>query len=171
MLRGFLVIILLGVLAGCAKKKDLPEIIVTAADISEFSRFRSELGEQFPAEHLQDFDTAAQELELDAMNRDVVTTEARKWDMLAVINGKSIHAATLLGWQARHARFLREIAMISGMLEHDLKVKQNAGADGPSSVVLARIASAKNVLAQLRANAAETEHRLTEMNSTTDLKK
>ena len=165
MLRGFLVIVLLGVLASCAKKKDLPEIIVTAADVSEFSRFRSELGDQFPGDQLQVFDTAVQELRLDAMNRDVVTPEAREVDMLAVANGKSVHAVTLLGWQARHARFVRETAMINSMLEHDLKVQRNAGDNGPSATVLARIASAKNVIAQLQANAAETERRLNEMSS------
>lgn len=163
MSRGFLVLTLLGVLVGCAKKVDLPDITVSAADVGAFSRFRTELREQFPAEQLQPFDTAVQELELDAMNRDVVPAEARELDMIAVVNGKSVHAATLLGWEARHARFLRETAMINRMLENDLKVQRNSGDNGPSATVLARIASAKSVIAQLQTNAAETEHRLARM--------
>jgi hypothetical protein len=171
MLRCFLLLVLLGVLAGCAKKMDLPETTVSAADGSDFSRARSELGAQFPAEQLQPFDTAVQELRLDAMNRDVVSSEARELDMLAVVNGKSVQAVTLLGWQARHARFLREIAVINRLLESDLKLQQKAGANGPSSTVLARIQSAKNLIAQLQGNAAETERRLTELRSTANQKK
>jgi hypothetical protein len=163
MLRCFLVIVLFGVVTGCTKKVDLPEITVSAADAGEFSRFRSELDTEFPGERLQAFDIAVQELKLDAMNRDIVSPEARERDMLAVVNGKSIHAVTLLGWEARHARFLREIADINRMLERDLKVRQNAGPNGPSTVVLARIQSAQNVIAKIQANAAATESRLAEL--------
>lgn len=160
MLRCFLCFVLIGMLAGCGKKVDLPEVTVSAADAGEFARFRSELGNQFATDRLRDFDTAVQELKLDAMNRDIATSDAREADMRAVIDGKSIHAATLLGWEARRARFLREMAFINKMLEADLKVQQNAGPQGPSSVVLARIDSAKNVIAQIQANADETERRL-----------
>ena len=169
--RRSLVIVLLGILAGCTKKTDLAEVTVSAADGDVFSRFRSELGARFPTERLQAFDTAVQELKLDAMNRDVVTSEARELDMLGVVNGKSVHAVTLLGWQARHARFLREIALINGMLESDLKLQKKAGSNGPSSTVLARIQSAKNLIAQLQGNADETERRLTELRSVTNQKK
>lgn len=163
MQRCFFIIVLIGAFAGCAKKVDLPQVTISAADASEFARFRSELGEQFPAERLQAFDTAVQELKLDAMNRDLATAAARESDVLATMNGKSVQGVTLLGWQARHARFLREIAFIQGMLDRDLKVQQNAGANGPSSVVLARIQSARNVIAQTQRNADEAEHRLTEL--------
>lgn len=163
MARCFLVIALLGILAGCAKNVDLPQITISAADTGEFSRFRSELGEQFPAERLQAFDTAVQELKLDAMNRDIPTAAAREADTLKAMNGKTVHAITLLGWQARRARFLREIAEIQGMLDRDLKVQRNAGPGGPSSVVLARIQSAQNVIAQTQRSLADTEHRLTEL--------
>ena len=62
MQRCFLVIALIGAFAGCAKKVDLPQITVSAVDASEFARFRSELEAEFPAERLQSFDTAVQEL-------------------------------------------------------------------------------------------------------------
>jgi len=170
MLRGILVLFLLGVFAGCAKKLDLPEITISAAEVSAFTRFRAELGAEFPAERLKDFDTAVQELKLDAMNRDVVSAEARELDMLGVVNGKTIHAATVLGWEARRARFAREMAEINRLLETSLKQQQNAGANGPSSVTIARIQSARNVLSQLEANAAETDRRLVEMRVPRDQK-
>jgi hypothetical protein len=170
MLRCFLVILSAIVFAGCAKKVDLPEITVSAADAGAFTQFRSELSSEFPAERLQPFDTAVQELKLDAMNRNIATAEARELDTLRVVDGKSIHAVTLLGWQARHARFLREAAFLNEILERDLKAQQNAGANGPSSTLLAQIESARKVIAQLQSNAAETERRLAEMHATTDRK-
>ena len=163
MFRGFLLIAFLGAFASCAKKVALPEITVSAADAGEFSRFRSDLDGQFPPEQLQDFDTAVQELKLDAINRDIATVDAREQDMLAMVNGKSVHAVMLLGWQARHDRFLREIAFMSGLLENELKVRQKSGADAPSSAALARIQSAQNVIAQIQVNAAATDRRLAEL--------
>jgi hypothetical protein len=112
---------------------------------------------------LQDFDTAVQELKLDAINRDIATVNAREQDMLAMVNGKSVHAVMLLGWQARYNRFLREIAFMNGLLENELKARQKAGADAPSSAALARIQSAQNVIAQIQVNAAATDRRLAEL--------
>ncbi len=163
MRRGLLVLALMSILASCAKEVDLPATAVSAGDTGEFTRFRSDLAERFPAERLQAFDTAVQELKLDAMNREIATAAAREADTLGVINGKSVHAVTLLGWEARRARFIREIAFIQGMLDRDLKVRQNAGPDGPSSVVIARIQSAQNVIAQTQRSLADTEQKLAEL--------
>jgi len=165
MLRCFFALVLIGALAGCAKDVDLPQITVSATDSGEFARFRADLSTRFPADRLQAFDTAVQELKLDAMNRDIATAAAREADTLAIMNGKSVQAVTVLGWEARHTRFLREIAFIQGMLDRDLKVQQNAGPAGPSSVVLARIQSAQNVIAQTERNDAETQRRLAELKS------
>lgn len=165
MRRCFFVISLLGLLAGCAKQVDLPQMTVNAAEAGEFTRFRSELGAGFPAERLQAFDTAVLELKLDAMNRDLATAAAREADTFAVMNGKSVQAVTILGWEARRARFLREIASIQGVLDRDLKTQQAAGPGGPSSVVLARIQSAQNVMGQIQRNLTDTEHRLTELHA------
>jgi hypothetical protein len=162
----FLVVALFGFFAGCAKEVDLPQITVGAADASEFARFRSDLATQFPVDRLQTFDTAVQELKLDAMNRDIPTAAARERSTLALINGKSVQAVSILGWEARHARFLREIAFIQGMLDRDLVVQKNAGPGGPSSVVLARIQSAQNVIAQTQRHDANTQQRLTELRVT-----
>ena len=165
LLRCLLFIAIPGLFAGCAKPADLRDITVNAASPDDFARFRAELGARFTPEQLKDFDTATQELQLDAMNRDVPTTAAREADMLAVVNGKTVRAATLLGWQARKARFLRETAELTRMLNHDLALQAKAGADTPASV-LARIQSEKEVVAGIQRHLAETENRLAGMRPT-----
>lgn len=158
-----LVGLVLGLLGGCTKPVNLPDISVRAATPSDFTRFRTELSERFSAERLADFDTAIKELQLNAMQRFASTAE-READMLRVADGKSVHAVTLLGWEARRARFRREIAELDGMLERDLRQKERTAATGTPSSVLDRIASERQVLDQLHGNLAATEQRLGEMN-------
>jgi hypothetical protein len=165
MLRWLILLSLSIGLFGCTKQADLPEITITASDRSEFIRFRSELGAQFPAERLQPFDTAVQELKLDAMHRNIASADERELDMIKVAHGKTVHAVTVLGWEARRERFQREIAFIHTLLEGDLRVQQNAGAGGPSATVLARIRSAQNLIAQLQGNVADTERQLAALTS------
>jgi hypothetical protein len=153
-------------LGGCAKPADLPDIIVSASSKEDFTRFRADLGTRFAPEQLKDFDTATQELQLDAMNRDIPTAEGREADMLRVANGKTVHAVTLLGWQARKARFLREAAEINRMLEHDLKLQADTAATGTPPAVTSRIGSEKQLLAQLQGKLAETDRRLAELSQT-----
>ncbi len=150
-------------LSGCAKSVDLPDITVSAATKEDFTRFRADLGTRFPAARLKEFDTAVQELQLDAMNRDVVTAEVRELDMLGVVNGKPVHAVVLLGWQARKARFLREIAELDRMLQHDLELQAKTASAGTPESILSRIGSEKEVLAKLHANLAATEQHLAEL--------
>lgn len=162
LLRPLLVLLLAG-LAGCAKPVPLPDIVVTAATKEDFTRFSADLGKRFPPEQLQDFDTAVQELQLDAMHRDIATAAGREADMLAAVHGRTVQAVTLLGWQARKARFLRELAEITRMLEHDLKLAANAPAAGPSESLTRRIGSEQEVQAKLQRHLAETERRLAEL--------
>lgn len=162
LLRPLLVLLLAG-LAGCAKPVPLPDIVVTAATKEDFTRFSADLGKRFPPEQLQDFDTAVQELQLDAMHRDIATAAGREADMLAAVHGRTVQAVTFLGWQARKARFLRELAEITRMLEHDLKLAANAPAAGPSESLTRRIGSEKEVQAKLQRHLAETERRLAEL--------
>ena len=150
-------------LAGCAKQTDLPDITVSATSPGEFIRFRADLGTRFTPEQLKDFDTAMQELQLDAMNRDVATAAAREEDMVHVAQGKTVRAVTLLGWQARKARFLREIAEITRMIEHDEQQAARTAATGTPETVTRRLGSEKDVLAKLQPNLAETEHHLAEL--------
>lgn len=154
---------LLGLIfAGCAKPVALPDVVVSAATKEDFTRFNADLGQRFMPEQLQDFDTAVQELQLDAMHRDIATAAERETDMLAVVHGKTVRAVTLLGWQARKARFQRELAEITRMLEHDLKQAAKAP---PSDSLARRIGSEKEVQAKLQASLAETDRRLAGLQS------
>lgn len=159
----FLIALTLGLLAGCTKQADLPDIIVSAASPGEFARFRADLGTRFAPEPLQDFDTAIQELQLDAMTREIPTAAGREADMLRVANGGTVHAVTLLGWQARKARFLREIAEISRMIDHDEQQAARTAATGTPETITRRLGSEREVLAKLQANLAATESHLAEL--------
>ena len=156
----FLLALTLGLLAGCTKQAELPDITVNAASAGEFARFRADLGTRFTAEQLKGFDTATQELQLDAMNRDIPTAAGRELDMLAIANGKTVHAVTLLGWQARKTRFLREITEITRMIEHDEHQAAKTAPTGTPESVTRRLGSEKEVLAKLQHNLAATESRL-----------
>jgi len=147
-------------LAGCAKPVPLPDVIIPAATKEDFTRFNADLGKRYPPEQLQDFDTAVQELQLDAMHRDFATAAGREADMLTAVNGRTVHTVTLLGWQARKARFLRELAEITRMLEHDLKLAEKAP---PSDALSRRIGSEQEVQAKLQRLLAETDRRLAEL--------
>jgi hypothetical protein len=153
----------LAILGGCAKPADLPDITVSAASPGEFASFRADLGMRFAPEQLKDFDDATQELQLDAMSRNIATSAGREADMLKVANGKTVHAVTLLGWQARKARFLREIAEITRMIDHDEQQAAKTAAAGTPESVTRRLGSEKEVLAKLQANLADTESRLSEL--------
>ncbi len=159
----FLAFLIFGLLAGCAKQADLPDITVSATSPSEFTRFRADLGTRFTPEQLKDFDTATQELQLDAMNRDIATAAGREEDMVKVANGKTVHAVVLLGWQARKARFSREVDEITKMLDHDEQQVAWTAALGTPESVTRRIGSEKEVLAKLQQNLAETDRHLAEL--------
>ena len=153
-------VVVLSLLAGCTKPLALPDIIVTASSPGDFARFRADLGTRFPAEQLKDFDTATQELQLDAMHRDIPTAAGRETDMLRVTNGQTVHAVTLFGWQARKARFLREIAEIARMIAHDEQQAARTAATGTPETITRRLGSEREVLAKLQANLAATESHL-----------
>ena len=165
-LRWFVVSLLLLALGGCAKAPDLPEVVVDGGTPGDFTRFRTELGARFPAARLEEFDTAIKELQLDAMQR-FATTAEREADMLRVAHGKSVHAVTVLGWEARRARFLREIAELDAMLQRDLAQQARTAATGTPDAVLRRISSEREVLEQLHGNLAATDARLAVLTGTT----
>jgi hypothetical protein len=148
-MRWFFVTLLLAGFCGCAKP-DLRDTIVQASSPGVLANFRADLGRRFTSEQLQAFDTAVQELKLDAMNRDVAPAAAREQDMCAVVNGKTVRQAEILGWQARKARFEREITVMSELLARALKAK-GAQAD---------VRSNQDVLTKLRSQLAETERQL-----------
>lgn len=160
MLHRALLVLFLASLVGCTKPVPLPETPVRAASAEELAAFRAELGTRFGPEHLQAFDTALQELQLDAMNRDVATAAAREAAMRAAVHGKTVRAAEILGWQARRRRILGEIALLTPQLEHDLKRRAETAATGTPQIVLNRIQNVEDILARLRRDLAATEQRL-----------
>ena len=162
MLRRLCIVLLVG-LGGCTKPQDLPEITVRATHAGELTDFRAELGARFTLEQLQPLDTALDELKLDAMNRGVASAADREQDMLGAVNGKTVHAALVLGWQARRNRLLRETAELTKMLDHDLQQQEKPAATGTPESVLTRIRSEKEVLDKLHRNLVDTENRLTEL--------
>jgi hypothetical protein len=170
MLRYLVVVAFLGCLGGvecvslggCAKPKSLPDITVRASAAGELTAFRSELGARFTPEQLQPFDTALQELKLDAMNRGVATAADREQDMLAAINGQTVHGALLLGWMARRNRILREIAFMTGQLEYNLKQQQQTAATGTPESVTTHLHNVQDILARLHRDLADAERRLTD---------
>jgi hypothetical protein len=160
MLR-WLVIVLLACFSACAKQPDLPDTIVRAASAEELTSFRADLGAHFAADRLQTFDTALQELKLDAMSRSVATADAREQDMRAVVNGQTVHAAEILGWQARRTRVLSEIALLAGLLERDLQRQQQTAATGTPLSVTTHIQNEQDILERLHRNLTDTESHLT----------
>jgi len=142
-------------LAGCSRPA-LPDTIVRAASAEELASFRADLGRSFPADELQTFDTALQELRLDALNRDVSPASAREADVCAVVHGQTLHVVRLLGWQARQQRLRAEIAYLDGLLAQDLERQKLT----PTQNISDRIASAREVLARLHRDLDATQAQL-----------
>jgi hypothetical protein len=165
MLRRTTLALLLAVLPACARPPALPDMPVRAASEEELKAFRAGLDARFAPEQLQTFDTALQELRLDAMNRDVATAAAREADLRAVVNGQTVRTVEILGWQARRRRLLGEIALLTPQLEHDLKRRAETAAAGTPQIVLNRIQNIQDILARLQRDLADTEQRLAGWNT------
>lgn len=160
MFRRLIATVLLGSLGGCAKAP-LPDLVVRAATTKELAAFRADLGVRFTAEQIAPFDTALQELQLDAMNRNVTPAAAREADMRAVVNGKTVHANLILGWTARRQRIVEEIATFTAMRQRDLKQQKESAATGPSQTILNRLQNEQDILARLARDLADTNTHLT----------
>lgn len=143
-------------LGGCGRPPALPDTVVRAGSDQELKQFRDELGTQFPAAELSAFDTALQEIRLEALNKDVSPASAREAYLREAVNGRSVREVTRRGWEARRARFQAEAKYLTGLLEQDLARQQKT----PTDNVAARIASAREVLARLNRDLASTEAQL-----------
>lgn len=161
MFRRLIATVLLGSLGGCAKAP-LPDLVVRAATTKELAAFRADLGVRFTAEQIAPFDTALQELQLDAMNRNVTPAAAREADMRAVVNGKTVHATLILGWTARRQRIVEEIATFTAMRQRDLKVQNETAATGTSQAVTNRLKNEMDILTRLQNDLVGTDRKLTE---------
>jgi ABC-type phosphate transport system auxiliary subunit len=158
--RILLVLLASLIVAGCARP-DLPETVVRGSSVEELAAFRAELGQRFPAERLAAFDTAIQELQLAGMDRGLATTAERAQAMRAQVDGRTVRAVEIAGWQARRTRLRAEMASLEQTLEADLRVRAERGA-ATSLTVTNRIQNVEDILAKLRGLVAEAERRLAE---------
>jgi PBP1b-binding outer membrane lipoprotein LpoB len=156
--RILLVLLALLFLAGCARP-DLPETVVRAATAEDLAAFRAELGRDFPAERLADFDTALQELQLAGMDAGLATAADRAAAMRAQVDGRPVRTVEIAGWQARRRRLQAERATFEQTLAADLRTRAERGTATPG-VVVNRIQNVEDILAKHRGLLAEAERRL-----------
>lgn len=147
-------------LTACSKP-ELAETVVRAESTEEFATFRADLGSRFAAERLALLDVALQELQLAGMDRGVASAADRAAATHQIVNGKTVRAVEILGWQARRTRLQGEIKEFSTMLEHDLALRTKTSATGTPQAVTHRIENEQDILAKLRRRLAETETQLT----------
>lgn len=162
MLRRLLPLLsLLGLLgASSCSKPDLPHSLVRAGTEEELAACRAELAERFGAGQLAAYDVAVQELQLAGMDRGVAAAADRAAAMRTQVNGRTVRAVEILGWQARRTRLRAEIKDFSDMLERDLALREKTAATGTPQAVTHRIENEQDILAKLRRLLAETEEKL-----------
>ena len=155
---------LLCVASACAPKP-LAERPVNAVSADSFANFRTMLGSDFAADQLKDFDTAIQELKLDAMNHGVAGVAAREEKVLALMNGKSVREIEVLGWQARHRRLNAELADMEQRLTHDRALQAKAVSADSVKYFSNLISNEQDLVAQSKRNIAATEAKLQSWNA------
>lgn len=144
---------------GCAKP-ELPATRVRASSADELASFRAELAQRHPADALTAFDTALNELQLAGMDRGVAAAADRAAAMRQTVDGKTVRAVEILGWQARRTRLQAEIKDFAGMLERDLALREKTAATGTPQAVIHRIENEQDILAKLRRLLAEANAQL-----------
>lgn len=160
MRRALLTLLFLASLAGCTKP-DLANTIVRAGSDEELTALRAEIADRFGVAALAAYDVALQELQLASMDRGVASAADRAAAMRAAVNGKSVRAVEILGWQARRTRLLAEIEDFSGMLERDLALREKTAATGTPQAVTHRIENEQDILAKLHRLLAAADEKLT----------
>lgn len=146
-------------LSAC-RKVDLPDNIVRAGSEEELASARADLAARFGSAALADYDVAVQELQLAGMDRGVAAAADRAAAMRATVDGKTVRAVEILGWQARRTRLLGEIKEFAALLEHDLALREKTAATGTSQTVIHRIENEQDILAKLRRLLAEADEKL-----------
>lgn len=164
MLRRLLPLLCALCLSACSQP-DLPHTIVRAGTEDELASTRAELVARFGAAPLADYDVALQELQLAGMDRGLASAADRAAAMRTAVNGKSVRAVEILGWQARRTRLLAEIKEFAAMLDHDLALRDKTSATGTPQTVTHRIENEQDILAKLRRLLAETEAKLAAWNA------
>lgn len=133
---------------------------IAASTPEEFTTSRERLVAILTPEQLQAFDTAIQELKLDAMDKGVAGTSAREQHMRSTVNGKTVRDATLLGWKARKARFERELKDMSDRLAHDSQLANRSGSTEPSRTVSNLVQNEQDIVAQLKKQLEDADHHI-----------
>jgi len=159
MCRWFVSVALLLGLTACTKP-ELASSPVRAGSEEELAAGRADLERRFTSEALAAYDVAIQELQLAGMDRGLRTTTERAAAMRAIVNGKTVRAVEILGWQARRSRLQAEIKDFSEMLARDLTIREKTAATGTPLAVTNRIENEQDILAKLRRLLAEAEAKL-----------
>lgn len=144
---------------GCTKP-NLATTLVQASTAEELAAFRADLAQRFPADQLATLDTALNELQLAGMDQGLNSATERAAAMRSTVNGKSVRAVEILGFEARRTRFLGEIKLLTEMRDRDVALRDKTATTGTPRAVLDRIASAEEVLSKLRRHLEETERQL-----------
>jgi hypothetical protein len=108
-------------LAGCSKPAP-QDRLVKADSPEQFEQWRSDREDWSPQEQ-QDFDTAIQEIKLDAMNKSSGTMDSRETAMCETVNGKTVRAVEIIGWHDRRDRLAREKKDVETRYAHDSTLK------------------------------------------------
>ncbi len=152
-------ILSLGGLLGCSQKAVL-ERTVSGGSTELLAEFLEDLRPAWSGEEHALFETALQELKLQAMNAGVSGVQAREDQMRTAINGRTVREVLVLGWQARWLRFTRELEDMTARLERDsaLQVK----AKTPESVRFFDnlISNERDLIVQMKAGRADAEAKL-----------
>lgn len=161
-----LLLIALCLSLGACGKTDLATNPVRAGSEEELASSRADLAARFGAARLADYDVAIQELQLAGMDRGLTSASARADAMRDAVNGKTVRAVEILGWQARHARLQSEIKEFAALLERDLALREKTAASGTSLTVIHRIENEQDILAKLRRLLAEADEKLASWGAT-----
>lgn len=152
-------IVLTASVMGCAPRKAI-DGPVAARSAEEFAAFRDALNGAVPLPTLEAFDTAVQELKLEAMSNGVSGVGAREERVRQTVNGKSLQVVLTLGWKARAARLQRELKDMTDRYEHDRELLNRAGGSASSQHLANLTANEQDIIAQLKHQLADTEQKL-----------
>jgi hypothetical protein len=156
-IRPLILLLCMLTLTGCSQPA-FEHTVVRSGTPAELNAFRTELAQRFGAAQIAAFETALNELQLAGMERHP-TAEARAAEMRELVNGQSVRAVEILGWQKRQVRLCGEIEQLSLTLEADLRTRERMGHE-TSITVQNRIQNVQEIVAKLRANLALTEQQL-----------
>lgn len=163
--RPALVVTLLYFVSGCSQKA-LLDREVRAGSSEEFMIYRTGLVGEFTPRLLQDFDTAIQELKLDAIAKGVAGAALRDQRIRAAANGKPVHQVLVLGWEARRSRLTNELNEMKERYAHDTKLLARPGSNESTQFLSNVTRNEEDKINQLKSLLGDTEQKLQEWSAT-----